>query len=226
MNEGVCSFLCEKKVIKNRNAGFDLRSAPINAISVMRYARIGAGFLFAFFFAVGCAGGPEVTVSYDAERNRTIYETRSFTISRGSGNSYGSSKTIDMEAVAYCRGPDCSPGTVELVFSASGGEALSLSGTGGEIEADGVVVTWTSAEASKGVSESRSNTEMYRAVGEFAVVPISLDQLREITSASSVKGTIGGMRLQFRSGVRSGLQALLRKIDQQGAGSETLSSEQ
>lgn len=191
----------------------------------MRSATLGTSFLFVCLLAVGCAAGPEATVSYDAEQNRTTYETRTYTVASGGGKSYGSSKTIDMQAVARCQGEDCSPDTAKLVFSAGGGEALSLSGINGKIETDGVVVRWTSAEASRGSSKPVSDREMFKVVGQFAVVSVSVDQLREIASASSVKGTIGGMRLRFGSGAKLGLQALLRKIDQQGTGRETSSSE-
>ncbi len=198
----------------------------MSAILGKRNARIAGSILFACLLVVGCAGGPEATVSYDAEQNRTVYETRPSTVARGGSGSYGSSKSIDMQAVARCKGANCKPDTVELVFSASGSEALSLSGTGGVIEADGVVVNWTSAEASRGIPESPSNTEMFRATGDFAVVPVSLEQVREITQASSVRGKIGGMRLQFGTGEKSKLRALLRKIEQQSDGRTTASSEQ
>lgn len=203
----------------------DTRFATTKRMLKMKNASLSVSVLLVCLFAVGCAGGPKATVSYDAEQNRTTYETRSYTVATGGSNSYGSSKSIDMQVVARCEGTDCSPDSANLVFSASGSETLSLSGVDGKIEAEDVSVSWTSAEVSRGFSNRVSNNEMIEVVGRFAVVTLSLDQLRQVASASPVKGTIGGMRLRFGSGVKSGMQALLRKIDQQGTGRDTSSPE-
>ncbi|MFB6098200.1 MAG: hypothetical protein ABEK84_03655, partial [Salinibacter sp.] len=141
-----------------------------------------------------------------------------------SGASYGSSKSVAMRVVARCQGSDCTPDLAKLVFLASGGEDLALSGTSGEITADGTVVKrWTSRDAAGGLPTTVSNA-VIEVTGKFAAVEVSLDKLRRIATASSVKGSIGGMALRFDANVQSGLQAMLQKIEQ-GTGAASSSTE-
>lgn len=162
---------------------------------------------------VGCGGGQQATVSYNSSSNRTTYQTRSYTVSSISGANFASSKSITMRAVARCQGTNCTPNQVQLVFSASGNQQLSLSGVDGQLVANGTRITWSSAEASKGlgpVSEDRA----LNVIGTFASVDLELKQLRTLATATSIKGSIGGQSLNISSGVQSGLQELLRKIPQ------------
>jgi hypothetical protein len=57
-------------------------------------------------------------------------------------------------------------------------------------------------------------------VGNFATVNVSLSQLEQIATASSVEGTIGGTSLNISSGIQSGFQNLLQKI-RSGSSSST-----
>lgn len=107
----------------------------------MRTSRLAFLFVLALFFVAGCRGSQDVTVSYNSEESTTTYETSTYTVSRISGKNYGGSKSIDLRALARCQGSDCTPNTVQLVFSASGGEELALSGAAGQITADGSTVS-------------------------------------------------------------------------------------
>lgn len=186
----------------------------------MRLLRFTPCFFLALLLIAGCRGSQDVAVSYDSDENTTTYETSPYTVSRASGGNYGESKSIDMQAVARCQGSDCSPSTVQLTFTATGSEKLALSGVGGEITADGTTVDWTSAEAGKAFSNVQRD-EINRVIGQFATVELTLDQLEQVATASSVEGSIGGMSLSFSSGVQSGLQNLLQEIRQ---GEETQQS--
>lgn len=118
-----------------------------------------------------------------------------------------------MRAIARCQGTNCAPNQVQLVFSASGNQQLSLSGVDGQFVANGTRITWSSAEASEDlgpVSEDR----VLNVTGKFATVDLQLDQFRTLATASSIKGSIGGQPLDISSGVQSGLQDLLQKIPQ------------
>lgn len=167
-------------------------------------------------FIVGCAGGGQTTVSYNSDKNITTYKTRSYTVSSISADNFASSKSVTVRAVAKCRGPDCTPETTQLVFSASGNQELSLSGIGGELVADdSQVVSWNSAEAGIQTQETGSgfgNETNISVIGKFAAVDLQLPQLRQLATASSVEGAIGGISLDFGTGVQSGFQSMLQKV--------------
>ncbi|MFB6232111.1 MAG: hypothetical protein ABEL04_13255 [Salinibacter sp.] len=147
------------------------------------------------------------------------YETGPFTVSQSSGGSYGSSSTIDMRVVAQCEGRNCTPDAAKLVFSVRGGQELGLSGVNGQITADGSVFDWSSASAKANLPGTVADNEVNRVLGTFATVEIGIDKLRQIATASSLKGSIGGMPLRLDSAVQSGLLAFLEKIDQAGPSS-------
>jgi len=169
--------------------------------------------LLAAVLLPGCKSTSETTVSYDADANRTTYETRSYTVSSISGGNFASSKTIDMRAVARCRGRDCTTQSAQLIFTASGNQELSLSGVNGQIVADGSrVIAWTSEEAGEGYTRDASD-EVVSVIGRFAAIDAKSKQLSRIASASSVEGTIGGQTFRLGSGVQSGLQSLLQRME-------------
>jgi len=55
----------------------------------------------------GCSTGPTVSRDYDSETGKTIYQTRSYTVSTLSGSNIGSSKSISMQAIGQCLGQGC-----------------------------------------------------------------------------------------------------------------------
>lgn len=170
-------------------------------------------FLLGLLVLGGCAGGQNTTVSYNPDANRTTYETRSYTVSSISGANYASSKSITVRAIARCQGSNCAPEQVQLVFSASGNQQLSLSGIDGQIVANGNQINWTNAEANTGL-DPVTEDQVVRITGKFAVVNLPLSQLETIATAPSVEGSIGGQSLDINSGVQAGFQDLLRKIPQ------------
>lgn len=161
----------------------------------------------------GCGESREVAVSYDGKKNRTTYKTKTHTVSNTTrlemGLGSASAKAIAVRAVASCQGPNCIPSKVRLVFSVSGGAKFDLSGAGGELIADDLHVQWSSVEA--GGRPSRGGSRFYTAKGVFATIDLDLDQLRKISTASSVEGTIGGRPLEFGSEVRSAFRGLLEE---------------
>lgn len=172
-------------------------------------------------FTVGCSASNKATVSYDSEEDQTTIETRSYKVSTISGSSYGSQSTIDVRAVARCRGQGCSPRKAKLVFIAPTDKEISFSGVGGEIVADGSrVARWTTREAGRSGIDAGSlagGETSITAYGEFAAIILQTDQLKQIAQASNVEGTIGGKPLRFGSSVKKGLKSLAQKMQSASA---------
>lgn len=169
---------------------------------------------------VGCLGSRGAQVSYDSDENLTRYEVGNYTVSTRSGSNFATSKSINMRAVGQCEGANCSPDVVQLIFTASGNQQLSLSGLDGKIVADEMKFDWSTADASQS-SGIRANDQMIRASGKFAVVDVPVGTLKKIATASSVEGSIGGQSLDLGSSVQAGFQDLLRKMSPKSSNSET-----
>ena len=178
-------------------------------------------FLFPIALLVGCAGGQEVTLSYDSESNRSKYETDSYTVSSVSGSGYASSQSISMRVVARCEGKNCRPDTAELVFGIDGSDRLLLSGVSGEIIADDAQIQWSDVEANRGFAGTTQQDDPVRVLGEFATVDVNIDQLQKIATATSLKGSVGGKTLSLGSDVQSGIQTLLQKMRRGTSGSSS-----
>lgn len=163
----------------------------------------------------GCAGtrgGQTVTVSYDSESNQTTYSAIEYAAFKVSGSEYGSTVSITMQAVAPCRGANCTPDRAQLVFTSEGSERLSLSGVSGEIVGDGTRITWSDAEANPDFASLAENA-IVDITGRFAVVDLPVHRPRQIATASALTGSIGGQSLALGSDVQSGLQKLLGKAN-------------
>lgn len=173
--------------------------------------------LFVLLVTSGCAGGQAVTSSYDAAANRTTYETVRYTVYSASGAEYGSSNDISLRATARCENENCTPDSAQLMFAYEGNQQLSLSGVSGQIVADGSRITWSNAEANPDFANLPDGT-VIQVTGQFAVIDLPLRQLRQIATATSLSGSIGGQTLTLRSGVQSGLQSLLEKMNRNASG--------
>jgi hypothetical protein len=182
----------------------------------MSALRISVCTVFTVLLLAGCSGGQKALQSYDVQSGQTKYETQSYTVSTLSGASIASSKSISMRAVGQCTGRDCTPNTVSLVFSTSAQQQLQVSGLGGEVSTSDTQITWSSAEASEGY-ENVTDEDMMNVIGSFASVDLTVKQLAQIANASSVHGEIGGQSFNLGSGVRSGLQSLLQKMNRQSS---------
>jgi len=101
---------------------------------------------------------------------------------------------------------------VQFVFSATGNQRLQLSGLDGQIVADGTRITWSTNDAAEGY-QNPSEEQAINVVGRFAAVDVSLDQLSQIATASSVDGSIGGQSLRLGSGIQTSFRTLLQKIE-------------
>lgn len=154
-----------------------------------------------------------MTVSYDSESNQTAYRTAEYIVSEVSGSNYGSTVSITLQAIARCRGANCTPNKAQLVFTSEGSGRLSLSGVSGEIVGDGARVSWNNAEANPDFANLAADA-IVDVTGQFAVVDLPMHRLRQIATASSLTGSIGGRPLTLGPDVRSGLQKLLKKAKQ------------
>lgn len=172
--------------------------------------------LLSVLLLFGCKASNEATVSYDSSSNQRTIETRSYKVSTISGESLGSQSSINVQAIARCRGRTCKPRSAKLVFIAPTDQELSFSGIGGEIVADDAqVIDWTTREAGRSgddVGSGIGGETSISAYGPFATVRLNPDQINQIVQASSVEGTIGGKPLRFEGGVKAGLKNLLRHM--------------
>ena len=173
--------------------------------------------LFSALLLFGCKASHKATVSYDSSSNQRTFETRSYKVSTISGASLGSQSSINVQAIARCRGQSCRPQSANLVFIAPTNQELSFSEIGGEIVADDTqVIDWTTREAGRSgvdVGSGIGGETSINAYGKFAAVRLNAGQLKQIARASSVEGTIGGKPLQFQGGVKAGLKDLLRHME-------------
>lgn len=177
--------------------------------------------LLSVLLLFGCKASNKATVSYDSSSNQRTIETRSYKVSTVSGASLGSQSSINVQAIARCRGRTCKPQSAKLVFIAPTNQELSFSGIGGEIVADNAqVIDWTTREAGRSgvdVGSGIGGETSISAYGPFAAVRLNPDQIKQIVQASSVEGTIGGKPLRFESGVKAGLKDLLRHMQTENA---------
>ncbi|MFB6278141.1 MAG: hypothetical protein ABEK75_01410 [Salinibacter sp.] len=106
------------------------------------------------------------------------------------------------------------------MFSSAGSQRLSLSGVSGEITGDGTEITWSNAEANPDFANLAEDA-IVDVTGRFAVVDLQLYQLRQIATASSLSGSIGGQPLTLGSDMQSGLQKLLQKVKRSASGTSS-----
>lgn len=170
-----------------------------------------------FAFLVGCSGSEDARVKYNSKKNLTTYEAGTYTVSSVRSANLAGSKSIDLRFIGQCSGTNCSPDAVRFVFSASGNREMRMSGVDGRIVADETRITWTGAEVAMG-SWFKPDNEMVRVSGKFAEVELPVEQVKRIAQAKSVKGSIGGINLDFGPSVQTGLQNLLQKMSHGSAG--------
>lgn len=153
---------------------------------------------------IGCASQSRV-VTYNASDESMEYETSEMTIVRQIGSGYGSGSSITMRAFARCRGENCTPERVRLMFSVSGDEGVNFEDRSVSIVADGERYDWQDP-----VRQRREETLTQSTVaGQITGVRLRFPQLEQITNATSVEGRIGGRSFELSEDQRGQLRAFL-----------------
>ena len=161
---------------------------------------------------VGCATTSQpVTVSYDTDSGRTVYETTQMQLG-DIDVATGLSKEIEfqVQAVGECRGQDCAPSKYELAFAKRGTQPVQLRGRDVSLEIGTETITW----------DDPQNREVDRGTkirsGTFARVELTSKQLSTLAGASEVTGTVGGLRFELPYEEREPLRTLLSRIEETG----------
>ena len=158
----------------------------------------------------GCgSSGP--TSSYDASDNQTLYRTGKITVAQLSSSGYGSGSTIAMQVISQCSGPNCTPESVDLLFSVEGNSETGLTTRTLSITADGESYRFDEQRSPRtraGDIERSQNTTV-------RVSGVPLSDVKTVAMAQSVEGNLGGVALDLESS-QSDLQELVSMMEGTG----------
>lgn len=156
----------------------------------------------------GCAGQRAIT-SYNASSNTTEYRSRSITVAQQlSGEGYGNSSSLQLEATADCEGKNCTPDVITLMFSTSGSSGIVFENRSIEISADERSFTWEDQARLKwsGVKG------MATVAGQIAGVRLKRSGFEQILNSASVTGTLGGRGFEVDDRDKMVLRRFLRAM--------------
>lgn len=169
----------------------------------MRYVRA-LGLCLLLAVVSGC-GTSESTVSYDASRNRMMYESAEMDVAQLEA-AVGSGSSIVMRALASCMSRNCTPETIRLVFAVQGQGQAAIADHSISIVADGTEYSW----------EGDQNWERQGEVSfsEEPVVRVSLplSSVEQIANASSISAYLGSMTLNLEGRTQSKLLSFVQTI--------------
>lgn len=156
----------------------------------------------------GCSVGSLATVDYEAADNVTEYETNPISIPGTQwGGGYGSSKSLEVWARAECRGQDCTPDRVTLIFQLSGSGSVKMQNQAVELRADGQTF---GASGRGGIGPDID--KLASAVGVVATMQMSFDDFRTIAEANRLSGSIGTSTFRLSQRKRAPFQALVESV--------------
>lgn len=141
---------------------------------------------------IGCSAGGEEIAQYNGSSGRTLYQTGTITVAQQATQSFASSTSITMRAVASCDGKSCTPKRASLIFSVEGTSELTLSNRTLSINSDGEKRTWENQS-----SGYRRNSQIGRTEGRLAKIVMPISELSEMASAQSLTGTLGEKSLNL-----------------------------
>lgn len=138
----------------------------------------------------GCTTTESITTDYDAERDRTHYETDPIRITRGSSG-LGSSgeQIIYVKSQATCEGEACTPKSVRILLSSGTRNVSWLDYDDVTITADGWSRTWTNVS-------TREDPELI-GIGEFMRLSMPIDEFRQLLQSRSMSIQIGGTNINL-----------------------------
>lgn len=162
--------------------------------------------VISLFLIAGCAANAGSISEYDDSSGRTLYQTATTTVAQGATDSFASASSITMQAMASCDGRGCTPERASIVFSVEGSSKLTLSNRTLTISFDGEEKSWENRTSGR-----RRNTQIGRTEGRLAKVVMPISDLEEISSASSLAGSLGEKSLNLGS-AQSELQRFVASI--------------
>ncbi|WP_410337601.1 hypothetical protein [Longimonas sp.] len=145
------------------------------------------GLLFA---GTGCSSTESITTEYNAEEDRTHFETDPIRITRG-GSGLGSSgeQIIYVKSTANCDGEACTPDQVRILLSSGTRNVSWLEYDDVTINADNWSRTW-------GNVSTREDPELI-GIGEFMRLTLPLDEFRTLLQSRGMSIEIGGMSIDL-----------------------------
>lgn len=172
------------------------------------------------FFAGGCTSTGLVKTNYDAQQNRTEYESDAIAIPGMSwGSGYASSKSLEVWAEGDCQGQQCQPNRIRLIFQISGSGTLRMENRNVELTANGQ--TFGSARE---LGDVRDTDEEAAALGVVATMEMPFSDFKTIAEAEEVRGSIGTSSFTLRRSKRGPFQALVRQVTGEGESTNSESS--
>lgn len=183
-------------------------------LMTVSYQRLGTGLslfvasLAIALFGSGCTSTGLVNTNYDAQQNRTAYETDPIGIPGMSWSSgYGSSNSLEVWAEADCQGQQCRPDRVRLVFQLSGSSSLRMENRNVELVANG-----QKFGSAREMGDVRDTDEEAAAMGVIATMEMPFDDFRTIAEAEEVTGSVGTSGFTLSYSKRGPFQALVRQV--------------
>jgi hypothetical protein len=174
--------------------------------------------ILALALCVGCAGQRPIA-TYKAASSTTVYRSRLITVAqRLSEQGYGNASSLTMQALARCRGRNCTPDLVRLMFSTSGNTGVVFEDRTIHLSADGQSYTWEDQMPLR-----RRGVQERATTGQIAGVRLRLSGLERLAGATSVTGRVGGRSVEIdghgQEKLRRFLAALRAPGPAPGAGS-------
>lgn len=173
--------------------------------------RIGLIVAVVFGSLAGCASTPPAKTKYDSSENVTTYETQSVSISDlqlGQGN-FGGGTAVSVRALGKCRGMDCRPNQVTLIFQVSGSSNLRMDKPTIELTAGKLTVTSTSPD--RGTRLSIGDIET--VTGMVGSVGLSLEEFKYFAEAEEVSGVLASQNFTLSQSETQPFRSLLKKVE-------------
>lgn len=158
--------------------------------------------------ASGCTSTGLVDTDYDAQQNRTAYESDAIGVPGMSwGSGYGSSKSLEVRAEAECQGRECRPDRVRLVFQVSGSGRVRMENRNVELVANG-----QKFGSARRTGDVRDTYDEAAAMGVIATMEMPFRDFRTIAEAEEVTGSVGTSGFTLSYSRRGPFQALVRQV--------------
>lgn len=165
--------------------------------------------LVGLLVATGCSSGGSVRSTYSATEDVTEYRTTRISLPGTEwGGGYGSTHSLELWAQAQCRGQDCAPDRVTLIFQVSGRGAMRMQNQAVELKTAGATVA--STEPHERVVNAVE--ELPSAMGVVAVLEMPFEKFRTIAEADELSGMVGTSRFQLRHKKRAPFRALVQRV--------------
>ncbi|PEN06007.1 hypothetical protein CRI93_11030 [Longimonas halophila] len=132
----------------------------------------------------GCATSSDISTSYNANENQTLFETDPIRITRG-GSGLGSSgeQIIYIKGQAECQGQNCTPNSVRILLSSATRNVSWLDYDNVTISTDSWSRTWNNVS-------TREDPELV-GIGEFMRLTMPIDEFRQLLRSRGMSIQIG-----------------------------------